>query len=227
MTGLRNALEIGGLIITTDNSGGIGQKREDLVAVPDRVTARFAARVCLLEQWAADAEPEAVLLHNFSGEASWEPYCEGIRDVFDEIGELAPPIKGSSETNMLLRQSAVAVTFIGRSTAGLQPAAGDWFIYGTPLTGGAVLELPGNIASLAKLQEARRQNLICRIWPAGSGGILAELEHAVPGAVPADTLVDLSASAGPATAVLLQIAPDKQPAAHAHFGPLLQPLARG
>ncbi|WJY26541.1 alpha-ribazole-5-phosphate synthase [Sporosarcina trichiuri] len=227
MTGLRNALEIGGLIITTDNSGGIGQKREDLVAVPDRMTARFAARVCLLEQWAADAEPEAVLLHNFSGEASWEPYCEGIRDVFDEIGKPIPPISGSSETNMALRQSALAVTFIGRKTDGSPTDSGDWFTYGTPLSGNAVLEQSEEIASLAKLNEARRQQLTGRIWPAGSGGLLAELQQAAPGAVPVDTPVDLYTSAGPATAVLLQIPAARQQAAHRHFGTQLRFLAPG
>ena len=55
---MRNAIDIGnGFIVTTDNSGGIGEKPEDIVAVPDRMTAYFAARVTLLEQWAAYAEP--------------------------------------------------------------------------------------------------------------------------------------------------------------------------
>ena len=53
-TAMRNAIDIGnGFIVTTDNSGGIGEKPGDIVAVPDRVTAYFAARVALLEQWAS------------------------------------------------------------------------------------------------------------------------------------------------------------------------------
>ena len=84
---MRNAIDIGdGFIITTDNSGGIGEKVDDVVVVPDRVTAYFAARVALLEQWAAHAEPVAVLIHNFSGSASWENYVQGVTDLFQEAG---------------------------------------------------------------------------------------------------------------------------------------------
>jgi len=223
---LRNALEIGGLIVTTDNSGGIGEKPDDLVSVPDRITARFAARVCLLEQWAAGADPEAVLLHNFSGAASWDAYCAGVRDVFDETGEPAPPISGSSETNMALRQSALAVTFLGRAAAPPAGTSGDWFTYGTPLVGNAVLTGASEIASLAVLQEARRQHMPMRIWPVGSAGILAELRQADPAAAEriAAGLLDLEISAGPATVVLLQIPAAAQPAAHRQFGRLLRPL---
>lgn len=226
MRSLRNALEIGGLFITTDNSGGIGEKLDDLVSVPDRITARFAARVCLLEQWAANAEPEAVLLHNFSGSASWEAYCAGITDVFDEIGEPAPPISGSSETNMALCQSALAVTFLGRASAPSPVRSGDWFTYGTPLVGEAVLTRQSDIASLAVLQEARRQHMPLCIWPVGSAGILAELQQADPAAAErlAVSPLDLERSAGPATVVLLQIPAGAQPAAHRHFGRLLRPL---
>ncbi|GKV69121.1 hypothetical protein NCCP2716_16190 [Sporosarcina sp. NCCP-2716] len=226
MSSPRNALEIGGLIVTTDNSGGIGEKPDDLVAVPDRITARFAARVCLLEQWAAGAEPEAVLLHNFSGGASWEAYCTGVRDIFDEIGEPAPPISGSTETNMELRQSALTVTFLGRAAASPSGSSGDWFTYGTPLVGEAVLTEAADIASLAVLQEVRRLCIPMRIWPVGSAGILAELMIADPAAAAriAGSPLDLHTSAGPATVVLLQIPAAAQPAARKYFGRQLRPL---
>ena len=84
---MRNAIEIGnGFIVTTDNSGGIGEKPHDLVAVPDQVTAYFAARVALLEQWAAHADPVSVLIHNFTGTNSWEAYVKGVERAFEEAG---------------------------------------------------------------------------------------------------------------------------------------------
>ncbi|VDG98230.1 Uncharacterised protein [Lysinibacillus sphaericus] len=225
MTAYRNAIQLGDWIVTTDNSGGIGEKTDDLVAVPDRITARFATRVALLEQWAAGAEPEAVLLHNFSGDASWDRYCDGIRDVFDEIGVVSPPISGSSETNMSLRQSAVAITLVGRQTCESNVLDGIWYTYGTPLVGEEVLTRESEIASLASLNKARRNGLIQRIWPVGSRGVLAEWQ-AVTGDTTCEMVspLDVTCSAGPATVVLLQIDPSRLADAKKHFGPLLHAL---
>lgn len=218
-------MQLGDWIVTTDNSGGIGEKMDDLVAVPDRITARFATRVALLEQWTAGAEPEAVLLHNFSGDASWDRYCEGICDVFDEIGIAMPPISGSSETNMSLRQSAVAVTLMGKQTLESSESTGDWYTYGTPLLGEEVLTKESEIASLTVLEEARRNGLIQRLWPVGSSGILAEW-RAVTGEPNrgAASPLDITSSAGPATVVLLQIDAEKLSDAKRHFGTLLHAL---
>lgn len=227
MTTYRNAIQLGDWIVTTDNSGGIGEKADDLVAVPDRITARFATRVALLEQWAASAEPEAVLLHNFSGDSSWDRYCDGIRDVFDEIGVVSPPISGSSETNMSLRQSAVAITLMGRQTAGGSVVSnGDWFTYGTPLVGEDVLTRGFEIASLASLDKARRNGLIQRIWPVGSNGILAEWQ-VVTGDLTGELTspLDVTCSAGPSTVVLLQIDPSKLVEANHILGTSLRALA--
>lgn len=225
MTAYRNAIQLGYWIVTTDNSGGIGEKTDDLVAVPDRITARFATRVALLEQWAAGAEPEAVLLHNFSGDASWDRYCEGIRDVFDEIGVVSPPISGSSETNMSLRQSAVAITLMGRQTFESNVLDGIWYTYGTPLVGEDVLTRESEIASLASLDKARRNGLIQRIWPVGSSGILAEWQ-AVTGDTTCEMIspLDVTCSAGPSTVVLLQIDPSQLAEANHIFGTSLRAL---
>lgn len=116
---MRNAIDIGnGFIVTTDNSGGIGEKPGDIVAAPDHVTAYFAARVALLEQWASHAEPVTIVIHNFSGSASWDKYVAGVTDLFQEAGLVVPKISGSTETNMELVQSAMAVTMIGEKKRG-------------------------------------------------------------------------------------------------------------
>ena len=42
-------------VLTTDNSAGIGEKEAMLFQLPDEIVSYFAARVALLEQWAAGA----------------------------------------------------------------------------------------------------------------------------------------------------------------------------
>lgn len=223
---MRNAIDIGnGLIITTDNSGGIGEKPGDLVAAPDRLTAYFAARVALLEQWAAHAEPISILIHNFSGNDSWENYVGGIRDLFTEAGLETPPISGSSETNMTLLQSAMAVTIIGEKTEPLSDEDSNWFTYGTPLVGHEVLDCAEEVASLRLLKEAIDKGMVQRIWPVGSQGILQEV-HSMTGdeIAKVKSELDLTKTAGPSTVVLLAIPKTKIDEAKVFFGNLLKEL---
>lgn len=223
---MRNAIDVGnGLIITTDNSGGIGEKPGDLVAVPDRLTAFFAARVALLEQWAAHAEPISILLHNFSGSTSWEKYVEGIHDLFTEAGLQTPPISGSSETNMTLLQSAMAVTIIGRTIE--QPIGEEvqWFTYGTPLVGNEVLDRADEVASLRVLKEAMEIGLIQQLWPVGSRGILEEVRTMTSDeTAKIESELDITKTAGPSTVVLLAIPTTKREEAKTFFGTLLREL---
>ncbi|MFJ7934278.1 hypothetical protein [Sporosarcina sp. NPDC096371] len=223
---MRNAIEIGNdFIVTTDNSGGIGEKPGDLVAVPDRVTAYFAARVALLEQWAGHAEPVTILIHNFSGNASWEKYVAGVTDVFHEVGLEVPAISGSTETNMELVQSAMAVTMIGNRQKPPLIEEVAWFTYGTPLVGHEVLERKGEVASLRLLKDAWASGMIHRLWPIGSSGILQEVRK-MTGEENAEveTVLEKTKSAGPATVVLVAIPADKITEAEAFFGAMLNKI---
>lgn len=204
---MRNAVEIeGNLIITTDNSGGIGEKPQDVVTVPDRLTAYYAARVTLLEQWAANAEPMTVLIHNFSGSRSWESYVQGVQDLFREAALKTPTISGSTETNMELVQSAVAVTMIGKRQEKTNAEEVKWFTYGTPLVGNEVKEHPDEVASIRRIRRALDDGMVHRIWPVGSQGILKEA-RTMTGYEDAsvETALDTEKSAGPSTVVFLAI----------------------
>lgn len=216
---MRNALElVGGLVVTTDNSGGIGMKEADAVHAPDDLVGYFTARVTLLEQWAAGAEPVAVILHNFAGDASWDDYLSGIRRVFSESALGMPPISGSSETNMEMLQSAMAVTMVGRRCREVAQSGGSWFLYGRPLVGQDVIREPEKCAELGKVKRALDGELIDAVWPAGSGGIGAEwlrLTGRPLARWPAG--VDPAASAGPATAVFVRAVPGKKAEASDHF----------
>ncbi|MBK3495668.1 alpha-ribazole-5-phosphate synthase [Viridibacillus sp. YIM B01967] len=220
---MRNAMQLSnGFIVTTDNSGAIGEKEQDIVQVPDDVTSYYSARVTLLEQWAAGAEPEAIIMHNFSSEASWERYVKGITWLFDELSLPVPPIKGSSETNMPTLQSGVAVTMIGAPVRPLPEAKTlQWFTFGKPLVGNELLEQPKYIANLLFVKNALDTNIVERVWPVGSKGIFSEVRRLL-GDFSFTSSLDCEKTAGPATVILLGISEEKMQAAEQHFGPLLE-----
>lgn len=223
---MRNAIEIeGNLIITTDNSGGIGEKTQDVVAVPDRLTAYYAARVALLEQWAVNAKPMTVLIHNFSGTSSWESYVQGVRDLFEEAAIEMPTISGSTETNMELVQSALAVTMIGNRQRQPRVEAVKWYTYGIPLVGNEVKARPSEVASILKIRQALDKGLVQRIWPVGSGGIVEEARKMIGNEEAlVKTVLNSQKSAGPSTVVMLAILPGNIEEAESFFGNTLYEL---
>lgn len=216
---MRHEISIDGFVITSDNSAAIGEKQQDVVQAPDSITAKFAARVALLEQWAAGSEPQAVLLHNFSGAAHWDAYTAGIADLFAEAEIQLPPISGSTETNMVLLQSGIAVTIIGKQHR-LLPAAESlqWFVYGMPLVGENVLAKADQIADLAVIKQAVESELIQRVWPVGSKGIAHEVELLMGKSVKFSAALDVDSSAGPATCVLVGAIPEKRKHVQDYFG---------
>ncbi|KOF09528.1 alpha-ribazole-5-phosphate synthase CblS for cobalamin biosynthesis [Planococcus glaciei] len=215
---MRHELKIGEWVITSDNSAAIGEKPQDAVAAPDRVTAKFAARVALLEQWAAGSEPEVILLHNFSGEAQWNRYVEGIKEQFEEIGIEMPQLAGSSETNMPTLQSGVAVTMLGRQKRELPAEGLQWFIYGKPLVGPDVLDKSEQIADVRKIYDALNKGIIERVWPVGSKGIASETERLLRRKLDLLEEVDSEVSGGPASCVLIGVRPEQSEAVKQHFG---------
>lgn len=219
---MRNAIKLpNGFVLTTDNSAAIGEKLNDIVRVDDEVVAYFAARVTLLEQWSAKAQPISIIVHNFSGDKSWGKYTAGIQHVFEEIDIPCPPITGSTESNMETLQSALAVTMVGELQVSIKQEV-TWFVYGKPCVGDEVLEETDAIADLNKMYEAMKQGIVLDVWPVGSSGIAAECKRLqltcrLEG-------WDTEKSAGPATSVLLGIAKDQIKDAKAHFGEYFAPV---
>lgn len=216
---MRNELVVDGMVITTDNSAAIGEKPHDIVHVPDEVAAKFAARVALAEQWGAGGEVTAILLHNFSGELQWPRYVSGITQLFSELDLPVPPVSGSTESNMETLQSALAVTIIGSKARMLiDPHELEWFIYGEPLLGEAVVNHPDRIADLRIVKNALDRNQIERIWPIGSGGIEREAEKLFGRRMPLSQGISKEAPGGPATCLLVGIRTAKVPEAKRIFG---------
>lgn len=223
---MRHELQLGDLIVTSDNSAAIGEKPADAVFAAAAMTAKFAARVALLEQWAAGSEPEAILVHNFSGEAHWKLYLEGITELFTELGRPLPQLAGSSETNMSTLQSGVAVTMLGKRVRKVeQPDGLYWYIYGKPLVGKAVLEQSESKADLKKIAGALSAGLIQSVWPVGSKGIAHEAELLFGQPVHVSANVDMAASAGPASCVLIGAPSTDREALQVHFGDCVFPIS--
>ncbi|WP_419960998.1 hypothetical protein [Psychrobacillus sp. BM2] len=213
---MRNAISLpNGFVLTTDNSAGIGEKMEDVVSTPDEIVSYFAARVALLEQWAASSTPLSIVVHNFSGDQSWAKYVAGIKKLFNEIGIECPEITGSSETNMETLQSAIAVTMLGERVEENNKEV-RWYVYGKPSVGEEVIRDSDKIANLKKIREALNRGLVHQVWPVGSTGIKGECERLGLDGNLVDW--DIEKSAGPATTVLLGIDILKEKEAKLHFG---------
>lgn len=213
---MRNAILLpNGFVLTTDNSAGIGEKIDDIVSTPDEVVSYFAARVALLEQWAAGATPMSIVVHNFSGDQSWVKYVAGIEKLFNEIGIKCPEITGSSETNMETLQSAIAITMLGEKSEENNKEI-RWYAYGKPSIGEEVIRDNDKIANLKRIKEAINTGLVHQVWPVGSTGIKGECERLGLDGYLVDW--DVEKSAGPATTVLLGIDIFKEKEAKLHFG---------
>lgn len=225
---MRNAIQLpNGLIVTTDNAGAIGQKEKDTVHVPDEMVSYFSARVTLLEQWAAGAEPHSILMHNFSGDEVWMRYLKGIHQVFDEIESSSPPISGSTESNIETLQSGIAITMLGEQIyQSKAPETLKWFTYGKPLVGENLLAEKEKVASLKFIYKARQGNIIASVWPVGSKGIAGEIKR-IFGSKPFTCAWEPHASAGPSTVVLIGLEDEKVSAAQSLFGKLLLPIRWG
>lgn len=216
---MRHELLIDGFVITSDNSAAIGEKEQDVLQVPDAVTAKFAARVALLEQWAAGSEPQAILIHNFSGASSWNQYVEGITELFAEAQSALPAVSGSTETNMLTKQSGIAVTMIGKELRKpMSVGSLQWFVYGVPLIGPEVLSRVDQTANLALLKKALDSSLVEQIWPVGSKGIAEEFRLLIKRSVKISSALDLKKSGGPATCVLVGVQYENVERAQQYFG---------
>lgn len=223
---MRHELTVDGLVVTSDNSAGIGEKEWDTVKAPDIVTAKFAARVALLEQWAAGSEPQAMLLHNFSGAVQWDRYMAGIAELFAEAEMEMPPVSGSSETNMETLQSGLAVTMLGKQIRSSATAESlSWFVYGVPLVGEAVLVHQDRAADLKLIKSGLESGIIDRVWPVGSKGIAREFELLMGRRVEVSAAVNIHSSGGPGTCVLLGLQPENSEQLQKHFGKFLFALA--
>ncbi|WP_165998507.1 ATP-binding protein [Bacillus sp. Cs-700] len=200
------------LIITSDNSGAIGMKEQDHVAVPYDVVAYYAFRVAVMENIALGGMPVSVVMHNFCGDREWKALVSGVERGKRELGfDHEITITGSSETNMPLLQSALGVVVIGKQHRTLPKVrieyATKFAVIGKPLVGEEVVNEVTAIAPLELFRWVSEQEGVQAVLPVGSKGIIYELNELVDSVEVVESMVqtdlDLYKSSGPATSFIM------------------------
>ncbi|MEK4439739.1 MULTISPECIES: ATP-binding protein [unclassified Niallia] len=198
------------LVISADNSGGIGQKEDDQVSVPYDIVSYFSFRVAVMECMAAGGVPFSVILQNFCGDDALDILLAGIYKGIEELElEREIGITGSTESNFSFRQSAIGLTVLGKRPADLKDTTiinGKMAIIGSPLVGEEVILQQEKVVPLAVFSRLTKVDK-CRIQPVGSKGILYELGQLKGDLVQEEEVqcsVDLLKSAGPATCFIVE-----------------------
>lgn len=203
------------LVITTDNSGGIGMMEQDKVKVPYEVVSYYLFRVAIMECIAARATPISVVLHNFCGEEPWDSLTSGVKKGLTELGLEDVGITGSTESNFPLHQSALSINVIGKKPntsleTEFSTEDSTVALIGLPLVGDEVTHSPSEIAPLSVFKQIAELKHV-HVWPVGSKGILSEWkrfrkERAEQ--ISSSAQVDVLKSGGPSTSFL--VAYDKE-----------------
>lgn len=192
------------LVITSDNSGGIGMKEQDVVKVNYETVGYFSFRVAMMECIAAGAKPKAVILQNFCGDEEWVKLMAGVERGLKELGLDGIQVTGSSESNFPLVQSAVGLNVIGLKSVDEkgESTPKKVALIGMPLVGNEVLNQADEVAPLSLFyQISQLEDVVA--WPVGSKGIGQELKRMGLELLEPSTKVNLQKSGGPATSFLV------------------------
>ncbi|MED3648666.1 ATPase [Halalkalibacterium halodurans] len=202
------------IVVATDASGGVGEKAKDHVHVPYEVVSYYAARVALLECMSVGATPFTFLVQNFSGDEPYQKMIDGINRALGEANQAQATIAGSTESNMVLEQSCLGVTVIGRVhqsalKIGITPKDAGIALLGKPLVGEEVVSQEKDVFPLKQFDELLQEEGVYEIIPVGSKGVKYELGVLAATnewntlQVPLNGNVDLTKSSGPATSLLI------------------------
>jgi hypothetical protein len=197
------------LVIACDNSGAIGMKPMDEVAVSYEMVAYYCFRVAWMECVSAGAIPFSVMIQNFCGNEAWTSLVEGIHQGMREIGTPELPITGSTESNFALLQSAISVTVLGkrRKKKELPIAFSDQInvaVIGSPLIGNEVIDQKERIAPIGLFHWFCQQEEVLAVMPVGSKGVLAELTQMfTESSLQFDCKLEMKKSAGPSTCFIV------------------------
>lgn len=216
------------LILTSDNSGGIGEKENDEVKVPYDILAYYSLRVAVMECLAAGGEPTSIILHNFNGEVHWHTLVKGIHKGLEELEMQHVDVSGSSESNFSMIQSAIGIAVAGkakdvkRSMPSIHSEIG-WAVIGKPLVGKDVMDYSSFVIPLEMFKSLSTHEDVY-LWPVGSKGIQAELEQIFQRNIEVNSELDLHASAGPSTCTIVSYPINREEEIHSICRDLFYPL---
>ena len=195
------------LVLATDSIGSIGNKPHDALAVDPLISGYYLARVPLLELLCLGAHPETYVVTcsnemNPTGQA----ILDGVRQMFAPFRLSSEQENGSSEENMPSSMTAAGITVLATLPEAWQNPdfkSGDWlYLLGWPLVGQAVLDQPDRLVRPEEIVRLRQDERIGVMVPLGSRGIAHELAELGARLNQCLIEIDLSASAGPASAII-------------------------
>lgn len=218
------------LVIACDSVGGIGPRMGDTVAATAYTTGFFALRTPLLELLCVGALPRLIINNLcFESGPQAEETTRAIVEIAAELGLPGSVVTGSTEDNVLTTTTGIGITVIGSaSPAGLRAGrsrVGDVVAcLGIPRSAPAFVLAPEDpeLPTVAEVAAALAIPAVREALPVGSRGIAHEL------AALADTAglrhrltarhsgqadgLDVLASGGPASCVLVSLDPAALPA---------------
>jgi hypothetical protein len=197
------------LILASDCSGGIGSKEGDVVIAEPETVGYYCFRVAVMECLSVGATLKAVQILNFTSSSAWERYYCGVKKGLSELNIEDIPITGSSESNIVLHQSALGVTCIGmrkkeRPLTSCHNLAHA--LIGTPLVGNEVITNVASVAPLSLFMDCVQHSSIIEILPVGSKGVFHELSLLLGKPLRREGVTstqDLYKSSGPSTSFII------------------------
>lgn len=209
------------LVVSCDSSGGIGNKRGDIVKASPRILGFYTAQVALMEMLSIKVTP-MVLSNTLSVEMdhAGAEILAGIKDALDLLTITDEvEITGSTEENIRVNSTGLGITLMGRLNMKdwIQPRTIEHdlaVVAGVPRVGQEVLhhEISEQF-SLKVLMGLLGNDYIHELIPGGSRGIIHEIRELElreglffrenPGKD-----LDLSSSCGPGTSALITIRKD-------------------
>lgn len=210
------------IVISCDSLGGIGNKKHDVVKALPEVSGYFTTQVALMELLAFGAKPITIVnTLSVEMEDTGLRIIEGIKKALEPLNfDVSNLVTGSTEENIPVTTTGMGMTIIGiidknnwempRTYPGLIAV-----VIGLPKVGDEVLADKGKtIIDISKLLELRKKEYIKEILPIGSKGILYELgemarTNNINYRLQENIDIDLKASGGPSTCVLVSMEEDK------------------
>lgn len=211
------------LAIACDVSASIGPKASDVVKVSNKIAGYYATAVTLIELLAIGAKPISVvdtlgveMVH------AGQEIIEGVKSAMEEAGIEKECLTGSTEDNIPTDTTSIGITVISELKKDLlkayQPIGGQHvYLIGLPKMGQQFLEEEivkrlGEVIDVPLVKKLRKNKAISHMLPVGSKGIAYELEVLLSmNDLLIDLVdeihVDLAASAGPATCMLITCQP--------------------
>ena len=205
------------LVISSDSSGGIGNKKNDVVKTDPEIVGYFAAQVSLMELIALGAKPISVIdTLSVEMEDTGRRILNGIKEALKPLDlDVENVITGSTEENFPVSVTGMGITIIGiiDKESFLWPETNRQLIavvVGLPKVGDEILKDRNNIMSVGETLKLKEKFYIKEILPVGSKGILYELKevartNGLEYTLEDNISIDLYKSGGPSTCVIVSI----------------------